>query len=174
MNIWRNIAILRYAGLRWRQNISTYLQAEVAAMEVARWFLTRMQSLGGETPAFPFPHSFVHGAANRLSSSPVQNIQHWRERRLWDVVNCPRLAWSGKALSIMRDRLRTVTADRDTRFDSGQADCGDRNGIEPACRHGARCKKFFPLIPCVGLSVFLSVSAALDDKNWFIFKWLWY
>ena len=97
-NIWRNIAILRYAGHRRRQNIFAYLEAEVAAMEVAWWFLARKQSLSGETPAFPFPHSFVHVSADRPSSSSVRNIQHWRERRLRDVDHCHGLAWSSKAL----------------------------------------------------------------------------
>jgi hypothetical protein len=40
------------------------------------------------------------------------------------------------------------------------------------CR-GACCFIFCQLIPRVILLVFLLVSAAIDDENYFKFKWLW-
>jgi hypothetical protein len=32
---------------------------------------------------------------------------------------------------------------------------------------------FLPAIPRIVVLVFLLVSAAIDDKNYFIFRWLW-
>ena len=58
------------------------------------------------------------------------------------------------------------------RFDSGRRDCGDPE------RHGARMLPasllfyFCQLILRVSLLVFLLVSAAIDVKNYFEFKWL--
>jgi hypothetical protein len=46
-------------------------------------------------------------------------------------------------------------------------------------RHGARLRAgepailFLPAIPRVILLAFLLVSAAIDEENYFTFKWLW-
>jgi hypothetical protein len=79
-------------------------------MEVAWWFLARKQSLGGETPAFPFPHSFVHGSADRLSSCAVENAGYGT------LTIAVASVGPAKRSELLRDRLRTVTADRDTKI----------------------------------------------------------
>jgi hypothetical protein len=60
-------------------------------MEVALRLLARKPSLGGETPAFPFPHTFVHGFADFLLARhetystdandgylTMRRVFHWR------------------------------------------------------------------------------------------------
>jgi hypothetical protein len=60
----------------------------------------------------------------------------------------------------------------DAGFDSDQRDCGVRYGIGvPAT--GSLLLYFCRRIPRVILLVFVLVSAAIDDKSDFKFKWLW-
>jgi hypothetical protein len=56
-------------------------------------------------------------------------------------------------------------------FDSGRGDGGDRKSMAvPAAEELA--VYFCELIPSVILLVFLLVSAAIGDENYFKFKWL--
>jgi site-specific DNA recombinase len=94
-----------------RQAIETLvfegLREELANPEAIAEYIRTYNAPGGKTPAFPFPHSFVHGSADRLSSSSVRNIPHWRERRPRDVGHCRGLAWLSKARSLRGRRART-------------------------------------------------------------------
>jgi hypothetical protein len=58
-------------------------------------------------------------------------------------------------------------------FDSGRGDSGVWNGMGvPAA--GSLLFYFCRRIPRVILLVFVLVSAAIDDKSNFKFRWLWY
>jgi hypothetical protein len=58
-------------------------------------------------------------------------------------------------------------------FYSGRSECGDPNGMGRACCRGASCFYFCQLMAHVILLVFLLVSEATNDEDYFKFNWLY-
>jgi hypothetical protein len=110
-NIWRNNAILRYASHRRRQNIFAYPQAEVAAMEVAWWFLARKQFLGGETPAFPFPLLSFMAPPTDFLLPQFETCSTGENAGYGTLTIAVASLGQAKRSKVLRDLLRTLTAD---------------------------------------------------------------